>query len=55
MLAQPAALCNAIRGRARLACPAEAAFPATVAAPEVNEVIEANRMLVLSGDDLALG
>jgi len=46
---------DAVRGKAKLTCPAEAAFPATVAALKVNEAIEAKKMLALSRDDFAIG
>lgn len=45
---------EAIRGKATLACPAEAAFPATVAALETNEAIEAKRLLALSKQHYAI-
>ncbi|HPD14111.1 MAG TPA: Gfo/Idh/MocA family oxidoreductase [Planctomycetota bacterium] len=44
---------DAVRGKAKLTCPAEAAFPATVAALKVNEAIEAKRLVVLSPADYA--
>ncbi|HUT32441.1 MAG TPA: Gfo/Idh/MocA family oxidoreductase [Planctomycetota bacterium] len=42
---------DAIRGKGKLACPADAAFPATVAALKVNEAIEARRVVSLSKQD----
>ena len=42
---------DAIRGKGELACPAEAALPATVAALKVNEAIEAKKMLELSKEN----
>ncbi len=45
---------EAIRGRAKLNCPADAAFPAIVAVLKVNEAIEAKRLVTLSPADYAL-
>lgn len=45
---------QAIRGEAKLSCPADVAFPATVAALKVNEAIQARKLLTLSRDDLAI-
>jgi predicted dehydrogenase len=45
---------DAIRGRAKLACPAESAFPATVVALKANEAIEAKRLVTLSSADYAI-
>ncbi len=44
---------DAIRGKAKLNCPAEIAFPATVAALKVNEAIEGKRLVTLSPADYA--
>jgi len=46
---------DALRGRARLACPADEAFRAHAVALKVNEAIEAKRMLTLSRDDFVCG
>ena len=45
---------DAIRGKGKLACSADAAFPATLAALKVNEAIEAKKMLALTQADFAL-
>jgi len=46
---------DAIRGRARLACPGDEAFRAHAVALKANEAVEAKRLLTLSRDDFAWG
>jgi predicted dehydrogenase len=45
---------DAVRGTARLNCPAEAAVAATVAALKLNEAVERKQSVALSADDLAV-
>lgn len=46
--------CEAVRGRAKLACPADVAFVTEVVVHKVNEAVQARRMIELTDQDFAV-